>query len=296
MKQLVVKLVVLAALLLAVRAAFIPFYEPEYERRSDTFRKGSYTTVFVGSSRTKCGVIPAYFDQLLQYDAGSSYNFGVDTGSMPTTLDWSTKLIDGNPSLKHIIIEISGSGGVQQKDRDKPALVNGSKTIRDISRRVDHVVLWILRPALTRDVTLFDHNRALDQLGEPCRRHEEISDDEIQMAAGRSKSIERDAGVNAELAAEYQERITRFLDYARSRGVSVHFFVPPLVPLDKEAESIRAIYRFLPAENKIGVNREGPIYSSDSAGDAWHLNQRGAFMFTRRLAQEVSPRNTGGVR
>jgi hypothetical protein len=296
MKQLVGKLVVLAALLLAVRAAFIPFYKPEYERRVDAFAKGSYSTVFVGSSRTKCGVIPAYFDQLLQHDAGSSYNFGVDTGSMPTTLDWTTKLIDDNPSLKHIFIEISGSGGVQQRDRDKPVLVNGSKTIRDISTRVDRVVLWVLRPALPRDVPLFDHNRALDQLGEPCRRHEEISDDEIRIAAERSKSVEQDARVTAELATEYQERITRFLEYARSRGVSVHFFVPPLVPLDKEAESIRAIYRFLPAENKIAVNREGPIDSSDSAADAWHLNQRGAFIFTRRLAQEVSPQNTRGVR
>lgn len=284
MKQLVVKLVALAALLLAVRAAVIPFYKPEYEHRADAFAKGSYSTVFVGSSRTKCGVIPAYFDQLVEDESVSSYNFGIDTGSMPTTLDWSTKLIDGNSSLKHLFIEISGSDGVVRRDRGGSELGIGAKTVRDISTRVDRAVLRIFRPVLPRDVTLFDHNRPVGQLGEPCRRDGGISDTEILNAAQRSRSIEQGSGVNAEIAAEYQKRITSFLDHARSRGVSVHFFVPPLIPLDKEAESIGAIYRFLPADAKLTVNRDGPNYSRDNAADAWHLNQRGAFVFTERLA------------
>jgi len=295
MTQLLIKLFIFAALLTVPRLIFPPFFKSEYEQRMDAFSQRPYSVVFVGTSRTKCAVIPAYFDQLMQDDGLLSYNFGIDVGLMPMTLDWTTKLIDKNPSLKHVIIEITGTYESvaierQRPDRIEPGADKGS-AILNLSSQIDNAALWVFKPHVPQqNIMFFDHNRPLDELGEPCDRGRNISDFEVQAAIWHSRSIEQEIRIDQTkpLPEEFKARITTFLEHAKSRDVSVHFFVPPFIRRLKEREIIQMIYSFLPPENKIAVNARGPIYSLENTADSGHLNQKGAFAFTKVLADEFS--------
>jgi hypothetical protein len=294
MTQLPIKFLLFAALLLAVRIAFPPVYKPVYEQKVDGFAERPHSVVFMGTSRTKCAVIPAYFDQLLQDKKISSYNFGIDMGLMQMTMDWSENLIDLNPSLRHILIEITGTQELDAIGHQLPGMrqrnAAGRPAIRDISSQVDRAVLWIFKPTMPqRESNYADHNRPLNDLIEPCVGGES-SEAVVQVAAWRSRSIEQDAPIDGpyHLPEKDRARIMNFIEYAESRGVSVHFFVPPFIRREKEAEMIGAVYRFLPAKNKIAVNLKGPIYSKDNTADSGHTNLKGAFAFTQTLADEFA--------
>ena len=77
MYRLVKKLLVFAASLILVRLALLPFHISELEYKGRAFDDREYTAVFIGSSRTKCAVIPAYFDQPAG-NATVSFNFGMN--------------------------------------------------------------------------------------------------------------------------------------------------------------------------------------------------------------------------
>lgn len=293
MYRFIKKLIVFAILLITVRLGFLPFHTTELEYKERAFNDSEYTTVFIGSSRTKCGVIPAYFDHLVE-NAGTSFNFGVDAGLPPQTFDLGEELIDAKPLLKFVFVELSGSTELVSRNEDRldSSIMRymPASNLRDMSENLDRFVLSIFKPALPkRDDNIADFNA-------PCEaRHPEteknMSETEIQNAFMRSSFVEsRDPlGEEFPFPAEYWARIAKFIEFAEARGISVRFFVPPRIESDEEMKTILPLYRRLSKENKIeNAHNDKSIYSSGGSRDNFHLNKHAALIFTRNLAQEFA--------
>lgn len=292
------KLVVFAAALILVRLLFLPFYVNEFEYRKRAFGDGEYTAVFIGTSRTKWAVIPAYFDQM----AGNqivSYNFGIDNALPPETFEWSEKLIDSKPSLKFIFVELSGSAELvlSNDDRLLPRITRfaARSNLRDVSETLDRFSLWIFKPSVPgRDDRYIDHNESPGDVRPPQVEENNTSDTEIKKTLMRSGFVESHDPLGDEFPfpAEYWVRVTRFVEFAEARGVSVYFFVPPRIEADEEIRTILPIYRKLATKNKLeAAHNDKSLYTIGTSADNFHLNKDGALTFTGILAEQFAKKS-----
>ena len=297
------KLVVFAAALILVRLAFLPFYVNELEYRKQVFDDGEYTAVFIGTSRTKWAVIPAYFDQLAG-NVSVSYNFGIDNALPPETFEWSEEFMDAKPSLKYIFIELSGSAKLVPSNEDRLlwriARFAERSNLRDISERFDLFALRIFKPLVPkRDDKFVDRNAPYElpsDVRTPEVENNNTSETEIQKTFMRSSFLESHDPLAEELAfpVAYWGRITRFVEFAEARGVSVYFFVPPRIETEEEIKTILPIYRKLAIKNKLEkAHDDKSLYSVGTSVDNFHLNKDGALIFTRNLAEQFAKKNTG---
>src|SRR4051812_32944462 len=99
------KLTAFFAILLAIKAPFAFFYRDEPAARLKEMANGDFNAVFVGSSRTRDGIIPAYFDSQTN-GRTKSYNFSLPAGLPPDTFDWSEEIVRTQPSVKYIFFEL----------------------------------------------------------------------------------------------------------------------------------------------------------------------------------------------
>lgn len=297
MYRLIKKLIVFAAFLISVRIVFLPFHTNEFEHKEREFNESEYTAVFIGSSRTKCAVIPAYFDQLLE-SATVSFNFGTDSALPPQTFDLGEKLMDAKPSLKYVFIELSGSAELVSRNEDRfySSIIRymAASNLRLMSENLDRFVLEIFKPALPkRDDNIVDFNAPCESPNgvRTPEAKKNMSETEIRDTFTRSSFLEsRDPlGDEFPFPAEYWARITKFIEFAEARGISVRFFVPPRIESDEEMQKFLPLYHKLSKENKIeNAHNDKSIYSSAGSRDNFHLNKHAALIFTRNLAGEFA--------
>src|SRR5688500_4384064 len=108
MKRLIIKSALFCLILLAIKMPLVILYKDEPDYRRFIFASRDFNTVFVGSSRTKHAIIPAYFDSLTSGET-KSYNFGIEGALPPYTIDECEELIRNKSSLKYLFFELSGN-------------------------------------------------------------------------------------------------------------------------------------------------------------------------------------------
>ena len=283
MRQLVTKLILLLAILLAIKLPF-GMREPDpLDSKWSALAAADYNTVFVGSSRTQYDVDASGFDRAT---AGRtrSFNLGVATALPPETFAWCHEIITRDGRLKYLFVELSGVTQDLEMDMLRPRAYRASNypwwlrtmPIRRWSEYHDHLFVSLLRPALL--------------LG----RHIEPPPDPSKLLAAfeRNRALEMPDGPPYEARHEqYQSEMNDLIALAESRGVTLYFFPPPRLETDHEMETIYPVYRRIDPKYLIDGGHDAPdINTLETSMDDYHLNPAGAALYTARLAAAFNDR------
>lgn len=254
--------------------------EEELMHRREKLAENDYNTVFIGSSRTKSAVIAQYFDSLTN-NRTKSYNFGIDEGLPPRTLTWGEEIINGKPSVKYIFIELSGVDPWQSN----PSRYGGF-ILLDYQHEINDISLKELSDFSDRIVTLF-----FKPLLQIEQANKEISQKELNLSKLRGLRVE-----NAKIAVseneEYWRKIENLLKAAESKNIRVYFFVPLRLETDNEVNTVSPIYHKIPEKYKIGAaHLDESLYTVETSRDKFHLNQTGAEIFTKKIAEAFAEKS-----
>jgi hypothetical protein len=293
MIRLFLKLLLLAIILIAIKLPFFFAFQDEVSYRRSEYLKGSFDTVFVGSSRTRDAILPSYFDSLNQ-KATRSYNFGTAAAVANQTLDRCELLINSSAAVKTLIVELSGgleSVQVYEEPWRSFDLQEHWRATRsmDWAKAIlynDRLVATFFKPNVF--FGHIDNNVPLEELKKrPVTENRQLT--KVRLEAVRKRNLkltdETESGVDPSIAS-YLERIDKILKLADSKSVNVYFFIPPRIETDREAETLRSLWHFLDSEHKLDVNHyEETFYAVEDSADEFHLNQTGALKFTKHLAE-----------
>lgn len=288
MKSLLLKVALFFLLLILIKA---PFYKDVLGDRQATFSKQQFTAVFIGSSRTEYGVIPAYFDFLTHHKT-QSYNFGISEGLPPETFDWCDELIRNNPSLRYVFFELSG-GFVTKPTPERRFSMAGYQRVwknlpfDEISAYHDNLVTVLLKPNLSVGST--DYNVPLENALDKKDLSAKIptSLETLQHSYRLNQSIETGGfAIPPAINEEYWERVIKLIELAESKRIRLYFFIPPRLKTEREVRTIYPIHQTLEKKYKLRVaHDEEGLYQDDTSVDDFHLNHKGAKRFTESMAE-----------
>lgn len=287
MKSLILKSALFFLLLILIK---VPFYKDVLDYRNAAFSKQQFTAVFIGSSRTDYGVIPAYFDFLTHHKT-KSYNFGISEGLPPETFDWCDELIRNNPSLRYVFFELSGGFVAKPRPGARLSWASYLHTWKNlpfdkISAYHDNLVAGFFKPNLW--VKQPDYNvpfeNALDN--KDLRAKTPTAPEILQRSYRFNQSVETGGfAVPPPINEEYWQRVRRLIELTEAKQIRLYFFIPPRLETEREARTVYPIYQKLEKKYKLSVaHDEAALYQDDTSVDDFHLNHKGAMRFTENMA------------
>jgi hypothetical protein len=299
MKRLILKLSLFFLLLLIIKAPVFYFYEDEFEHRRNAFAAQNFDTVFVGSSRTYLGIIPAYFDDLT-HGRSKTYNLGVHAAVPPQTFDWCEEIIENKTSLKNIFVELSG--GIDQVPFYEDPLKRFSLAeygriwhlldLAKLSDYHDHRALGLFKPQFSSGH--FDYNLpyAADFSGRELSAKKVSNPKVLEFTRRLNWQIENENFSDFPVNEYYWKRVCRLIKLAEAKQIRIQFFVPPRLFTESELAMIAPIYQKLNEKYKFRASHhDESLYRDDTSSDDFHLNYNGAKRFTEILAEEFNKRN-----
>ncbi len=297
MKKLVLKTLLLLGIFGLVKLPFALTYEDELTHRRAAFAGEPFTAVFVGSSRTKYGVIPAYFDRLAGGDV-RSYNFGVEAGVPPYTFDWCEELIESHARLKYVFFELSGGREISERYKApwrefywrEYAAALENLSFEEAQKYHNRLAIDFFKPALAEQYNDFVGYNV--PLGEALAEKAVIFPDrkrlqpEGLLAAERRSLAAQAATAEWPLDEEYWSRVARLIDLADARGVRLYFYIPPRLETDGELRAVLPVYLRLDRKYRLDIHRhDASLYRAETSYDEHHLNHAGALRLTGNFAK-----------
>jgi hypothetical protein len=298
MTRLFLKLALLFSLLITIKLVFLAMSENEVSYRHAALARKEYNTLLIGSSRTQFGIHAAYLDSL-NGNATKTYNFGVSAGILPYTIDWCETAVRSKKSLRYILFELSGTGGlareyvepwVEFRWRDYKKAWE-SYSFRMLSTYHDSLTLGFLKPQLP-EIKYFDNNSPLERIDE-AYSYQVTKTDPVELSAilSRNQTVEKGrGGIATEPDARLWQRIAGLIHLAESAGVRIRFFIPPRLQTDGEAAVVHALWRKLDERHRLRIDHAASsLYTAENSIDLFHLNHRGAVPFTEAVAAVFHP-------
>lgn len=296
--RLLFKLILIVSILIAMKLPFVARYEDEVAHRQAALFRDAYDTILIGSSRTQFGVKPAYLDTL-NGNKTKTYNFGVAWGILPQTIDWCEVVIGRHKSLRYILFELSGSGGlarefaepwVEFRLKDYVRAVQ-SFSFRKSSAYHDELALGFLKPQLPA-TKYFDNNTPHEQLHEADSFQDaKIALSELAVIQRRNATVEKgNANITADPDTLLWQRIVGLIHLADSAGIQIYFFIPPRLQTDSELLTVHRLWHRLDERRRLHVDHAAEaLYTVENSADIFHLNHRGAIRFTEHIAAAFHP-------
>lgn len=299
MLKLCLKLGLFFILLLVIKIPFIFFYESELNYRRKEFKAKNFDTVFVGSSRTMGGILPAYFDHLNQ-NLTLSYNFGVTAGVSNQTFDRCEEILKTRQSVKNLLVELSGGIESVQVYEEPWTNFDWQEHWRATKRLEwqkaliynERLIVTFFKPNPSR--LHVDNNISLETVLDRNNNPEKpVPVKNISKIRQRNLMIETSDNLEELLLNEiYWNRVLKIIKLADEKGVNLRFYIPPRLETDKELELIYPIWQSLPETNKLRVNHyEDALYTDETSVDEFHLNHTGAIIFTQNVADAFRKHN-----
>ena len=286
-------------LLLIIKLPFVIFYEDELGYRKNGFAARDFNTVFVGSSRTKRSVIPAYFDSLTSAET-DSYNFGIGAALPPYTIDECEELIRHKSSLKYVFFELSGEGYgfVPEEPWKSFSYRKYSEVLKnlpasDFAMFHNILALNIVKPKMSPSSS--DYNLPLENVFKTggFNSQAKLSSEKIEMLRRHNLQIEQEkTDSRFPLNENYWKRILRLIELAESKKIKIYFFIPPRLQSEQEVETVHPVYHKLEEKYKLGVNHYDEFfYREEGSLDDFHLNFAGAKLFTEKISEAFKNHN-----
>jgi hypothetical protein len=299
MKKTLLKIAVFAAILGLVKLPFALTGEDELTFRRAAFARQSFSAVFIGSSRTKMGVIPAYFDSLTRGEM-HSYNFGIEAGVPPYTFDWCGELIESGASLKYIFIELSGGEKLNVQLRAPWRRFVWQEYLAEVKimsfaesqKYHNQLALSLFKPGLAENTDVIGYNLPLAEAlkGRSLGVKKTPLPEELLLARQRNQTVES-ADADYSLKESYWLRVRRLVELAEAKGIRIYFFIPPRLETDDELVEMYRVYQKLEDKYKLKVNHyEDALYTEETSVDKFHLNHAGALRFTENFAAAFNER------
>jgi|GEM_PF-3428802 len=295
MKQLLQKSALFFSILILIKIPFFLFYEDEPMYRKSQVAREEFNTVFIGSSRTKFDIIPAYFDSLTK-EKTKSYNFGVAYGLPPQTFFWCEELMRENPSLKYIFFELSGGLNKSEGYRETWSefyFADYSRVIKNLNFKGslvyhDKLVAGFFKPSFSHRENRIDHNIPLEKVFEAkeLKAKAVISQQFVRETYRLNLLVENENYHEASINELYWDSITRLIELAESKQIRIYFFIPPRIESENELKMIHPIYKKLDKKYKVSVAHfDEMFYRDETSIDDSHLNHKGAMQFTKYMAE-----------
>ncbi|TAE32043.1 MAG: hypothetical protein EAZ91_06215 [Cytophagales bacterium] len=278
-------------------------YEAAYKRDSLLWPiRQQVNTVFFGSSRTACSLVPAQFDSLTNHRT-NSFNYGLSGLFVPDTFEEAERILtmDGL-ALRTIFFELSFPPEVNLIDRfdmERPfdallfALDHELSQSSDLLKRLTNVLdsfvssFLILRQPFR--IALQSTNKAVREnyvmTSRGYRYFRNISRTDRFQAAAQSEEVRPATKADIEPSA-YSRRIERLIRLCEQKNIALYFVIPNYLS-GVEKRILPGMYATIPARLRFEMPPEhnsltqmGVRYSDDGM----HLNPRGASLFTARFA------------
>ncbi len=291
MFQLTKKMLLFLVILALIKLSLDLFYKDELTHRREKLSEQDYNTVFIGSSRTKFAINAHYFD-LLTNNRTKSYNFAIAAGLPPRTLDWGEEIINSNPSVKHIFIEISGVDSSQFELLRSARLIlqdyqheTKDISLKKLSDYSDRIVMLLFKPLWQTEQANFDLTLGSAVEKNDLKSRREIPQKGLNLTKLRGLQVENNDVASTE-NEEYRREIENLLKAAESKNIKVYFFVPPRLETDNEVNTVSPIYHKIAEKYKIrAAHLDESLYTVETSHDLFHLNQTGAEIFTKKIAE-----------
>ncbi len=301
MKELLQKLALFFLILVLIKIPVFLFYEDDPMYRKSQFAKQEFNTVFVGSSRTKFAIVPAYFD-LLTEQKTKSYNFGIDAGLPPQTFFWCEELMLESSSLKYVFFELSGGLNVSEgyvETWREFYFADYSRVLKYLNFKEsmeyhDKLVAGFFRPSLTHTANRIDRNIPWENVfeGNELKKKAAILPEVLREKRGFNLLIENEKEDISAFDEFYWNRILRLIKIAESKQIHICFFIAPRIKSETELKMIQPIYRRLDRKYKSGAAHYDEIfYQDDTSSDDSHLNHKGAIEFSKYMAEVFKSQN-----
>ncbi len=292
MKRLITKIILFCSILLLIKAILFFSNKGEHGYRKSGFAARAFNTVFIGSSRTKHSIIPAYFDALNGGET-DSYNFGINSAIPPETIDECEKLIEQTPSLKHIFFELSGdsSNYVYAESLEIFSFEKYLNDVKDLpaakfSEYHNAIFLNLFQPRFS--IAFADYNVSYQEVIErgEISIQKALSPETIEQSRQLNLQIEREIAERDFILREnYLNRISRLTEIAESKQIKIYFYIPPRLQSKHEFELVSPIYQRLDKKYKLAVAHfDDSLYKTEVSLDNLHLNTAGAKRFTEILS------------
>lgn len=290
MNKLLFKFLLFLSLLVLIKLPFSVFYRSEINYREAALAKVDYNLIFAGSSRTKTGVIPAYFDELTERT--QSYNAGVDAGLPPQTFEWCAAQIEKKQSLKYVFVELSG-------EYDFPVYEDALREFSFSEYRTtitrlpfeksekyhDKLTISFFKPLISIKKPDYNHPLAEDWQMAELSNKKEVSSTYLQLSRSWNQQVNTDQTHLSEANLPYWEKVARLVALAEAHNVKLYFLVPPRLASEEESKKVAAIYAKLPEKYRLTINHaDESLYRAKFSADDLHLNRAGAKLFTEILA------------
>lgn len=296
MKKLLQKLGLFFLILVLIKLPFTFFQEDQPTYHKNKFSKQDYTAVFIGSSRTRYAVVPAYFDSLTR-EKTKSYNFGIIAGLPPHTFDWCAELMQSKTTLKYVFFELSGENlvAVDEEPWREFSFRRYSESVRQISfnessKFHNELAISFVKPLIFDRFDDYNKPFGTDFEEINARVEKNVSSEKIQLSRLRNIRVEQEINaVSFPLNENYWNKITKLIELAESKQIRLYFFIPPRLKTDGEVETIYPIYQKLDKKYKLGAaHAEESLYNEETSMDEFHLNYKGAMRFTKTMAEALN--------
>jgi hypothetical protein len=296
---------------LAVFAPFpdIPSIAPKWNHLCE--HREDYDSIFVGSSRFNHHVISQEFDAAV--GSGRSFNFGVDACRPPESFYVTRKILDLElPRLKWVFIDLTGIRSQLEAENLASVRTAYWHDFRHTRLALAHLLetggAWLtLASDLSTHVNLLLKRTAHQGEGSALlkrwlveQKHQERRDPFVQ-TAGYAKGPDRSLkGAEREeflrIVAEFKkgvapvpvrpvfrEALSALIADIRRAGADPIFVLGPTLA---QSENFVGIPDGTPVLAFNDPNKYPALFDPDNRYDPAHLNERGARIFTARLAEE----------
>lgn len=283
-------------LLVLLKMPFAYVYENEIDFRKRQFAAEEYNAVFIGSSRTKYAVIPAYFDSLTDNQT-KSFNLGVEGGLPPRTFDWCEELIKTKPNLQYVFVELGGEPdkfGVSEEIWKSFSFREYWRIAKKLpfdqsAKYHDQIAVSFFKPNLP--VTYSDYNVPLtdEKIKQDILVKRAFASEEVLQSHLWNLEVEKGLTPESVLNENYWKKVRNLIDLAEARRIHLYFFIPPRLAAESEVSTIQPIYQRLESKYKLNaLHYHESLYLDDTSIDTLHLNNRGARQFTEHLANALT--------
>ncbi|MEZ5345354.1 MAG: hypothetical protein R2681_07345 [Pyrinomonadaceae bacterium] len=292
-----VKVLLILFILTAVKLPAVYFEKSDAEYLEEKFAKEDFDTVFIGSSRTKFAIIPAYFDKLSRENT-RSFNFGIAAGSGDESLIRAKQLLENYPKLKRIYIELSIFDENRVNFMEEPWkdltvsrywLRARKMSFSELAGFHDQLFVRLLKPEIRGNRPDFNSENYQSGKGSELAKPVPVSESTLRRAASFNAGAETNGAKNEQVTGWKQ--VSDLIANARGKEIEIRFFITPRLRSAEEKETVSAIYQNLKEKNRLKSAHADPIfYRQDTSIDSIHVNRSGAMKFTESLASEFNDR------
>ena len=324
MRQFIVKILLLAGLLVGFKAALwrgIHTYRPKRSFRYEAaYKRDSLlwpirhqvNTVFIGSSRTACSIIPAQFDSLTNHRT-ASFNHGLSGLFVPDTFDETCALINMDGlKVQTIFLELSFPpevAPVDPFDRNRPfaelmfamdymsSHAGGYQLPHQLTARLDAFITKLLMLKDLVRLTVHsvkkpvDENYVMTPSGYRYFRAGSPSDRPKAVAPAVTPFAETIPANEADTAPSvYRLRIEQLIRLCQRKKITLYFIIPNHL-MQAEKRMLPGIYAAIPTHYRFCMPTEHNSLAQmgvQCSDDGMHLNRRGARIFTARFAAQYN--------